>query len=118
MITPTPSPIVIEEDKYYVVKIGNSSNLEFDIDLTFAQPNSKKTRIFGMMADPFAEESAREMYAMFIEPFVEKLPEGKKDLDYFVLYHDGTEWQAYDIEAYVAPRTWLGLREVTGIKDL
>jgi hypothetical protein len=118
VITPVPSPIIIEEDKYYVVRIANSSNLEFDIDMTFATPNGRKTRLFAMTVDPFSDYEARELYAMFIEPFVEKLPEGKKDLDYFVLYHDGTEWKAYDVEQYVAPRTWLGLREVTGLKDL
>lgn len=114
----TPAPITVDSDKYYLIKVCDDGSECFDIDTTFAQPNHKKTQVLIMSVDPFAETPARETFSHFLEPFIEVLPEGKKDLDYFVLYHDGTEWKAYDVEQYVAPRTWLGLREVTGLKDL
>lgn len=107
--------IDLNASKYYVVRIGAEPDLG-----TENTPSYEKTNLYFMVADPFGGVSERVKYKMFIDPFVEKLPEGKKDLDYFLLYYSAQEdaWVAFDIESLPEPRTWDDLREASGLEDL
>ena len=107
--------ISVDPAKYHVVRIGGLIDLGIE-----NPPKHTKTQVFCMLSDPFGELTEREQYKMFIDPFIEQLPEGKKDLDYFLLYYSITDadWVAFDIESLPEPRTWDDLRNATGLDDL
>ena len=110
-----PTFITLDATKKYIVYIGHP----FDIDRTHSEFDPKETRIFVMHVDEFIEEiPVRERYKLFIDPFVEVLPEGKKDLDCFVLYYSNGAWDAFDILSVEEPRTVENIREASGLEDL
>lgn len=107
--------IKVDPSKYHVVRIGGPIDLGIE-----NPPKHTKTQVFCMVSDPFSGTTEREQFSMFIDPFVNMLPTDKKDLDYFVLYHNdnNSEWVAFDIETLPEPRTWDDLRNATGLEDL
>jgi len=108
-----PLYITLSTTNYYLVRIG----AEPDIASSDA-PNYKKTRVFCMISDPRSGRTEREEYKQFIDPFIEKLPEDKQDLNYFLLYYEGNKWVHLDVTTVPEPRTWASLREASGLEDL
>ena len=110
-----PTFITLDASNKYIVYIGRP----FDIDQTSSYLNPQTTRIFAMHIDEFIEEMpVRDRYKIFIDPFVEALPDGKKDLDCFILYYENGAWDAFDILSVDEPRTTENVREASGLEDL